>query len=129
MSFSRLIRFESDEGAVLYGDVSDEALLANIEGKSVTVINGDLQNGFSVSQSTAKVTKVSGEDILLRPVQLTTNIVAFAATIGAAFRLYWTELPSTRHRSQCMLLLDRSLDNGWLNANITQSSFLCHHIQ
>jgi transcription initiation factor TFIIH subunit 2 len=53
MEFERLIRFETQDGRVLYGDVPNAIPTEKIEGSTVTIIDGDITNGFhSTGQKT-----------------------------------------------------------------------------
>lgn len=59
MSFNRLIRFLDKEGIERYGDVEDEVLPSQLEGKTVKLVSGSLESGFEVVEEKAEVAKVS----------------------------------------------------------------------
>jgi transcription initiation factor TFIIH subunit 2 len=44
-SFDRLIRFETQEGKTLYGNLEKEVPTREIEGSSVEVLEGDVKRG------------------------------------------------------------------------------------
>ncbi|KAJ3494221.1 hypothetical protein NLG97_g4217 [Lecanicillium saksenae] len=56
--FERLVRFEADDGTTLYGDVTDASAVSNLVGTSVTVLDGNLEDGFSKTSRTATIKKV-----------------------------------------------------------------------
>jgi transcription initiation factor TFIIH subunit 2 len=57
-SFERLIRFESEDGKSLYGNLEKETPTREIEGSEVEVLEGDVKGGFKKSGSKAKVQKL-----------------------------------------------------------------------
>lgn len=57
-SFDRLLRFEAEDGSILYGDVTDASALDGLVGAQVNVLEGDLNAGFSKTSKTATVKKV-----------------------------------------------------------------------
>jgi hypothetical protein len=57
-SFDRLIRFETQEGKTLYGNLEKEVPTREIEGSSVDVLEGDVKSGFRKTGGRAKVGKV-----------------------------------------------------------------------
>lgn len=57
-TFERLVRFESDDGTTLYGDVTDASAVSNLAGATVNVLDGNLENGFSKTTRTATIKKV-----------------------------------------------------------------------
>ncbi|OAQ97082.1 hypothetical protein LLEC1_03844 [Akanthomyces lecanii] len=57
-NFERLIRFESDDGTTLYGDVTDAAAVCSLVGATVTVLDGNLESGFTKTTRTATVRKM-----------------------------------------------------------------------
>lgn len=67
-AFSRLIRFEAEDGKTYYGDLAKETPTREIQGAEVDVLEGDVKKGFSKMGSKAKVSK------LLCPLP-TTNII------------------------------------------------------
>lgn len=67
-AFERLIRFQSDDGKTVYGNLDKETPTREIEGSTVEVIEGDVRSGFKKTGGKAKVSK------LLSPLP-TTNII------------------------------------------------------
>lgn len=59
MAFERLIRFEDEEGKVVYGNLEKETPTKEIEGSVVEVIDGSIEKGFSKTSPKATVKKVS----------------------------------------------------------------------
>ncbi|OAL01944.1 hypothetical protein IQ06DRAFT_218743 [Phaeosphaeriaceae sp. SRC1lsM3a] len=57
-SFERLIRFESADGNVKYGNLEKEVPTREIEGSEVEVLHGDIKSGFKKSGEKAKVGKL-----------------------------------------------------------------------
>ncbi len=57
-TFERLVRFQSDDGHTLYGDVTDASAVASLVGATVNVLDGNLENGFVQTTRTAVVRKV-----------------------------------------------------------------------
>ncbi|KAL2878713.1 hypothetical protein SGCOL_005938 [Colletotrichum sp. CLE4] len=57
MSFDRLIRFEDAEGVERYGNIDSDVAASELLGKSVQVVLGTLESGFSVSDQQAVVGK------------------------------------------------------------------------
>src|SRR5947209_2422402 len=45
-AFERLIRFEDGEGKTVYGNLEEEVPTREIEGRSVEVVEGDVESGF-----------------------------------------------------------------------------------
>jgi hypothetical protein len=64
MAFHRLVRFVSETGSILYGDVTDAKSLQNCEGATVAVVAGDIEKGFSITSETATVKEVSLRSIV-----------------------------------------------------------------
>ena len=58
MAFERLIRFESEQGGIVYGDLPASIPTEEIEGSTVTVVDGDIDTGFSITTRRAIVKKV-----------------------------------------------------------------------
>lgn len=60
-SFERLVRFEADDGSILYGDVRDASLVANskLVGAKLPVLDGSVDAGFSKTSRIAVVKRVS----------------------------------------------------------------------
>ena len=57
--FERLIRFESDNGQVLYGDLPASKSTDDVVGSEVSTIEGDFKTGFKKGSSKSTVRKVS----------------------------------------------------------------------
>jgi hypothetical protein len=57
-SFDRLIRFESQDGKTVYGNLENEVPTREIEGSSVEVLEGDLKSGFRKTGRKVEVGKV-----------------------------------------------------------------------
>jgi transcription initiation factor TFIIH subunit 2 len=57
-AFERLIRFESQEGKTVYGNLETEVPTREIEGRSVEVLEGDVKGGFKKTGRKATVGKV-----------------------------------------------------------------------
>ncbi|KAF2640784.1 hypothetical protein P280DRAFT_490180 [Massarina eburnea CBS 473.64] len=58
-TFDRLIRFEADDGKTYYGDLGKEAVPSReIQGKTVGVLEGDVESGFKKTGGEAKVEKL-----------------------------------------------------------------------
>lgn len=57
-AFERLIRFEADDGKTYYGDLGKEVPTREIEGKTVSVLDGNIESGFKRTGAEAKVSKV-----------------------------------------------------------------------
>lgn len=90
-AFERLIRFQNDEGKIVYGNLEKETPTREIEGKEVEVLEGDVQTGFKKTGGKAKVGK------LLAPLP-TTNIIL---CVGLNYR---------QHAEECNVsLLNSSL--------------------
>jgi len=83
-TFDRLIRFQTAEGKVVYGNLAQETPTREIEGKEVEVLEGDVKSGFKASGGKARVGK------LLCPLE-ETNIVL---CVGLNYR---------RHAEECNL--------------------------
>ncbi|RMZ88463.1 hypothetical protein DV736_g4304, partial [Chaetothyriales sp. CBS 134916] len=58
-SFQRLIRFEANDGSIVFGDVTGPALVPDLEGTPVAVLEGNLETGFSRTRRTATVKRLS----------------------------------------------------------------------
>ncbi|KAF2837731.1 hypothetical protein M501DRAFT_136675 [Patellaria atrata CBS 101060] len=56
--FQRLIRFEDESGNVIYGDLNEELPAAQIVGKTVSVLDGHVQSGFTKTDKKATVKKL-----------------------------------------------------------------------
>ncbi|KAJ9610434.1 hypothetical protein H2200_005211 [Cladophialophora chaetospira] len=56
--FDRLIRFIDNEGAHRYGDVPVDLSIAEIEGKAVSVLSGNVKDGFKKTSETKPVSKL-----------------------------------------------------------------------
>lgn len=67
-AFERLIRFEAEDGAVVYGNLEKETPTREIEGSTVEVLEGSVKSGFKKTGDQRKVGK------LLSPLE-TTNII------------------------------------------------------
>jgi hypothetical protein len=59
MTFKRLIRFENENGEVVYGNLEKETPTKEIEGSVVEVIDGSIEKGFSKTSQKATVKKAS----------------------------------------------------------------------
>ena len=81
-AFERLIRFQTDSGKVVFGDLGKETPTREIEGSSVEVLEGDVKSGFRKTGGKEKVGK------LLAPLE-STNIVL---CVGLNYR---------RHAEEC----------------------------
>lgn len=57
-SFERLIRFQSADGNVRYGNLEKEVPTREIEGSEVEVLHGDIKSGFKKSGEKTKVGKL-----------------------------------------------------------------------
>lgn len=98
--FERLIRFESIDGATVYGDVTDASALKNLVGATVNVLDGNLQDGFTKTARTATVKKVTLKLNLLTKLLLTAGSGPCPSAFGALLCLHWPELQAARSRSQ-----------------------------
>lgn len=58
-AFTRLIRFEDEEGVVQWGDLTGDSGVENISGTKVNVLEGGLESGFTRTNVTKKIGKVS----------------------------------------------------------------------
>ncbi|KAF1944881.1 hypothetical protein EJ02DRAFT_501093 [Clathrospora elynae] len=67
-AFERLIRFENDEGKIVYGNLEKETPTREIEGSEVELLEGGVGKGFRKTVGRARVVK------LLSPLE-TTNII------------------------------------------------------
>ncbi|KAH7393043.1 hypothetical protein BKA66DRAFT_487078 [Pyrenochaeta sp. MPI-SDFR-AT-0127] len=67
-AFERLIRFQADDGKIVYGNLEKETPTRDIQGSQVEVLEGDVKNGFKKTGGKATVSK------LLSPLP-TTNII------------------------------------------------------
>ncbi|PHH93380.1 hypothetical protein CDD83_3693 [Cordyceps sp. RAO-2017] len=56
--FQRLVRFEADDGSILYGDVRDPSLVSAMQGARVPVLAGSFQTGFEPTSRTATIKRV-----------------------------------------------------------------------
>ncbi|KAH8716920.1 hypothetical protein GQ44DRAFT_688360 [Phaeosphaeriaceae sp. PMI808] len=83
-TFDRLIRFQSSDGNVKYGNLEKETPTREIEGSEVEVLEGDIKSGFKKTGGKAKVEK------LLCPLE-STNIIL---CVGLNYR---------RHAEECKL--------------------------
>ncbi|KAF1831059.1 hypothetical protein BDW02DRAFT_591431 [Decorospora gaudefroyi] len=83
-AFERLIRFQTDGGKTVYGNLTKETSTREIEGSSVDVLDGDVKSGFRTTGEKARVGK------LLSPLP-TTNIIL---CVGLNYR---------RHAEECNL--------------------------
>ncbi|USP80482.1 Fumarylacetoacetate hydrolase domain-containing protein 2 [Curvularia clavata] len=83
-AFERLIRFQDAEGKTVYGNLEEEVPTREIEGRSVEVVEGDVESGFKKTEKKAKVAK------LLCPLP-TTNIIL---CVGLNYR---------KHAEECNL--------------------------
>lgn len=79
--FDRLIRFESSDGSVKYGNLEVEVPTREIEGREVDVLEGDVKSGFRRSGGKAKVGK------LLAPIEKTGVILC----VGLNYRKHAEE--------------------------------------
>lgn len=57
-SFERLIRFQTADGNVKYGNLEKEVPTREIEGSEVEVLTGDIKTGFKKSGEKSKVGKL-----------------------------------------------------------------------
>lgn len=57
-SFERLIRFQTADGNVKYGNLEKEVPTREIEGSEVEVLTGDIKSGFKNSGEKTKVVKL-----------------------------------------------------------------------
>lgn len=67
-AFERLIRFQADDGKIVYGNLEKEIPTRDIQGSQVEVLDGDVKSGFKKTGGKATVSK------LLSPLP-TTNII------------------------------------------------------
>ncbi|KAF2878425.1 hypothetical protein BDV95DRAFT_557444 [Massariosphaeria phaeospora] len=58
MAFERLIRFKTDDGKTLYGNLTKEVPTLEIEGTKVEVLDGDIESGFKKTGNEATVSKL-----------------------------------------------------------------------
>ena len=65
MSFERLIRFETDDGNICYGNLTKEMPTREIVGQKVEVLEGSVQDGLSNNGDEATVAKVRPASILV----------------------------------------------------------------
>lgn len=63
-AFERLIRFEDSEGKTVYGNLEEEVPTREIEGRSVEVVEGDVESGFRKTGGKTQVKKVRREEKL-----------------------------------------------------------------
>ncbi|KAF9731888.1 fumarylacetoacetate hydrolase family protein [Paraphaeosphaeria minitans] len=56
--FQRLIRFESNEGHIHYGDFGSSELPRDVSGKTVQLLSGSVQSGFSKTDKQATIKKL-----------------------------------------------------------------------
>lgn len=61
MGFSRLIRFEGDNGSVQYGDLGSSKDVRPEAGQEVDVLSGDIEKGFKKNGDRKSIKKVSFE--------------------------------------------------------------------
>jgi transcription initiation factor TFIIH subunit 2 len=57
-AFDRLIRFQTSDGKVKYGNLEKETPTKEIEGSEVEVLEGDIKSGFKKTGGKAKVEKL-----------------------------------------------------------------------
>lgn len=57
-AFERLIRFQTEDGNVRYGNLEEEVPTREIEGMEVEVLDGDVERGFKKSGGKATVKKL-----------------------------------------------------------------------
>ena len=89
-AFERLIRFQSEDGKTVYGNLEKETPARKIEGSSVEVLDGDVQSGFKKTGGKATVSK------LLSPLP-TTNIIL---CVGLNYRQHAEESNVSRRSVQ-----------------------------
>jgi hypothetical protein len=58
MEFDRLIRFVDGDGHTVFGNLSEETPLSQIQGLTVQLVKGDLDTGFKRSDEWRTVGKV-----------------------------------------------------------------------
>jgi len=88
-AFERLIRFQTADGSVKYGNLEKEVPTTQIEGSEVEVLDGDVKSGLKKTGGKAKVQK------LLSPLE-TTNIIL---CVGLNYR---------RHAEECNLEIPKN---------------------
>lgn len=57
-AFERLVRFETTDGSVKYGNLEKETPTREIEGSEVEVVEGDVQSGFRKGSGRVRIGKV-----------------------------------------------------------------------
>jgi transcription initiation factor TFIIH subunit 2 len=57
-TFDRLIRFQTTDGTIKYGNLEKEVPTREIEGSEVELLEGDIKRGFKKGNGTAKVAKL-----------------------------------------------------------------------
>ena len=65
-AFTRLIRFEDEDGVVQWGDLTGDPVLKDPTGTKVDVLVGSLEGGLTRTQVTKKITKVRQDCIVER---------------------------------------------------------------
>ena len=111
-TFDRLIRFQTSDGSVKYGNLEKETPTREIEGSEVELLEGNVKSGFKKSGGKAKVGK-----LLCPLVREETNIVL---CVGLNYR---------RHAEECNVSLscvahERSRTNPSTASNTGESSNL-----